>query len=59
MASSSKSTNVWSIILLVILALIVGTFVLRVFAWFMWHLFLPLIFGIIVIFIIMRLVGRK
>jgi hypothetical protein len=47
-----------SIILLVLIALVVGTFVFRIFAWFMWHLFLPLIFGLIVIFIIVRLLRK-
>jgi hypothetical protein len=47
-----------SIILLVLIALVVGTFVFRIFAWFMWHLFLPIVFGLIVIFIIVRLLHR-
>jgi hypothetical protein len=52
-----KKTLSW--ILVFLIALVIGTFVFRIFAWFMWNLFLPLVFGLIVIFIVVHLASRK
>ena len=51
--------NTFSTILVIILALVIGTFVLRIFGWFMWNLFLPLVFGLIVLFVISRLIKKR
>jgi hypothetical protein len=48
----------FSWILVFLIALVIGTFVFRIFAWFMWNLFLPLVFGLIVLFIISRLIKK-